>query len=139
LGRSPSSRARSTRRAPSTRSCTLGTSRPYRYTLEAQAVVSDGEARRVRTPHGGREKYDASKQEHGYRNEKPQVAALGRCNREYAHTDLRMLGNAQRDRTAIAMAPIAITTATVRANKTQNIPIRPMKATKAVNRKRPAP
>jgi len=56
----------------------------------------------VRTSHRGGEQYDTSQEEHGYRNEKPQVATLGRCNREYAYTDLRMLGNAQRDRTASA-------------------------------------
>jgi len=37
------------------------------------------------------------------------------------------------------IAPIAITTAKVAANKTQNIPILPMKAIKAMKRKKPAP
>src|SRR4029077_13125256 len=44
----------------------LGNEPAVQVTLEAQAVVSDGEARRVRTSHGGREQYDTSKQEHGY-------------------------------------------------------------------------
>jgi len=39
---------------------------------------------------------------------------------------------------ARAIAPIAITTATVAVNKTQDNPILPMKAIKAMKRKKPA-
>jgi hypothetical protein len=42
-------------------------------------------------------------------------------------------------RTAIAIAPIAIATAKVVANKTQTIPILPMNAITAIKRKEPAP
>jgi len=45
----------------------------------------------------------------------------------------------QRARTAIAIAPIAITTAKVVADKTQIIPILPMNAIIATKRKKPAP
>jgi len=44
-----------------------------------------------------------------------------------------------RARTAIAIAPIAITTAKVVADKTQIIPILPMNAIIATKRKKPAP
>jgi hypothetical protein len=42
-------------------------------------------------------------------------------------------------RTAMAIAPIAITTAKVVADKTQIIPILPMNAITAIKRKKPAP
>ena len=45
----------------------------------------------------------------------------------------------QRARTAIAIAPMAITTAKVVANKTQIIPILPTNAIIAMKRKNPAP
>ena len=45
----------------------------------------------------------------------------------------------QRARTAIAIAPIAITTAKVVANKTQIIPILPTNDIIAMKRKKPAP
>ena len=45
----------------------------------------------------------------------------------------------QRARTAIAIAPIAITTAKVVASKTQIIPILPTNAIIAMKRKKPAP
>jgi len=45
----------------------------------------------------------------------------------------------QRARTAIAIAPIAITTAKVVADNTQIIPILPMNPAMAMKRKKPAP
>ena len=45
----------------------------------------------------------------------------------------------QRARTAIAIAPIAITTAKVVADKTHIIPILPMNPAMAMKRKKPAP
>ena len=45
----------------------------------------------------------------------------------------------QRARTAIAIAPIAITTAKMVADKTQIIPILPMNPAMAMERNKPAP
>ena len=66
---------------------------------KAEAVRTDFEPRGVSTSHGREEDGDAAKEEakkeDDYWDDKPQVAALGRRNREYIHRGLQRVRRAQ--------------------------------------------